>query len=345
MRFSVEAPVRSRALLRLASVWGCLAAAAAASAAEVPVCEVDRPVSLAGLDWESNDFHVAVARFILREGYGCAVEAIPGSTLPLLMAMARGDVDITLELWEDNLRDLVEPLRKAGRIEVLGVNYPDSEQGWYVPRYLVEGPSAPAPGLASVSDLPKYKELFRDREEPDKGRFHNGVAGWGAERINTRKLIAYGLDRYFTNVRLSGTGEMEQTIAAAYRMRRPILYYSWSPSWVSGSFDGVRLKEPPFDPGVWAELQTSESPTRATAYPTMRVRTAVNADFGRAAPELRAFVAAYRTEPALVSNALTVMRQTGSADDAARDFLKHRPDVWRPWLPEDVAARVATALP
>ncbi len=335
--------MRVRWFVLFACLGGFLAPVAAA-ARDAPSCEVARPVRMADLDWESNAFHVAVARFILEKGYGCAVETVPGSTLPLLQAMARGDVDVTLEIWADNMAEALEALRASGRIDLTGVNYADAEQGWYVPRYLVEGGSAPAPGLKAVTDLPRYKFLFRDREEPDKGRFYNGVTGWTSARINTAKLQAYGLSRDFTNVRAYTSDDLEAAVAAAYRQERPILYYGWSPSWISGTFDGVRLAEPAFDAAAWQRFLTSDPPERPTAYPATRVLTAVNADFARAAPRLRAFVAAYRTDAALVSHALTVMRKSSGAEAAARDFLRTRADVWRPWLPAEVAERVDAAL-
>ena len=36
-------------------------------------CELQRPVSMAGLDWESNAFHTAIAGYIVEHGYGCKV--------------------------------------------------------------------------------------------------------------------------------------------------------------------------------------------------------------------------------------------------------------------------------
>ena len=56
-----------------------------------------------------------------------------------------------------------------------------------------------------MRDLARYKHLFRDPEEPAKGRFYNCILGWNCEVVNTNKLKAYGLDGHFTNFR-AGTG-------------------------------------------------------------------------------------------------------------------------------------------
>ncbi|VFT24321.1 ABC transporter substrate-binding protein [Pseudomonas aeruginosa] len=61
-------------------------------------------------------------------------------------------------------------------------------EGWWVPEYLVKGDpqrgiEAKAPELRSVADLPRYKALFRDPEEPAKGRFYNCPTGWTCEIV------------------------------------------------------------------------------------------------------------------------------------------------------------------
>lgn len=183
-----------------------LAFTAQTASAAAPECEIDRPVVFAGLDWDSNRFHNAVAEQILQAGYGCQTDEIPGSTLPLLAGMARGDIDITMEMWIDNVKEAWQEAVDKGQVAAVGVNFPDAVQGWWVPRYVIEGDKERgiepmAPNLKSVADLPNYVELFKDPEEPDKGRFYNCILGWACEVINTKKLTAYGLDKYYTNFR------------------------------------------------------------------------------------------------------------------------------------------------
>ena len=40
-------------------------------------------------------------------------------------------------------------------------------EAWYIPRYTAER----LPELKSAADLPKFKDQFKDPEEPGKGRF------------------------------------------------------------------------------------------------------------------------------------------------------------------------------
>ncbi len=314
--------------------------------AAAPDCELDRPIRMAGLDWDSNRFHVAVASFILKHGFGCESEALPGSTIPLLTGLARGDLDIVMEVWKGQLTEVWDKAERAGKVKLLGVNFPDAIQGWFVPRYLVEGEDAPAKGLVSVADLPRYKALFRDPEEPSKGRFYNCKLGWDCETINTKKLEVYGLTPHISNFRPGSDAALAAAISAAHERKKPVLYYHWGPSWIMTKYDSVMLKEPDHDPEVWKALKANDRPQTACAYPLVTVYTGANSAFADKAPEIAKFLTAYRTSNDMVGKALLYMQNNKSADveGAAADFLRRRADVWTAWLPPEHAERVHQAL-
>ncbi len=332
--------------LLAAAVLGMLAAAPV-RAQSAPACELARPIVFAGLDYDSAQFHNAVAKLILKSGFGCAVDELPGSVIPLLNGLARGDVDIDMEVWKDNVTEAWNKAEAAGQVVDLGVNFPDAVQGWFVPRYLTEGAGAPAPGLHSVSDLPRYKALFTDPEEPAKGRFYNCIPGWNCEIVNTKKLTAYGLDKDFTNFRPGSGAALDAAIESAILRKRPIVFYYWGPTWMMGKLgDQVKmLAEPAYDAAVWQRLTAEEKPALATAYPTVAVHIGANRKFAESAPRIRAFLSAYAMTSIEVSSALAFMQENkASADKAAADFLKRRPEIWMKWLPSDVTARVKAAL-
>lgn len=308
-------------------------------------CDVDRPVVFAGLDWQSNAFHTEVARFILEQGYGCETDVLPGTTIPLLQGVAQGDIDIVMEVWKDNVTEVWNRGMRRRQVVEAGVNFPDAVQGWYVPRYLVEGDEASAPNLKSVGDLVTYKSLFTDPEEPDRGRFYNCIAGWNCEVINSAKLKAYGLDAHFTNFRPGTGAALAAAIASAYVREQPIVTYYWGPTWVLGKYDMVMLEEPDFDPDIFTALASDPDPEAATAYPVVEVAIGANRRFSEQAPKIMEFLASYKTDAALVSTALAYMEDTGGQpDDAARHFLRTRQDVWSAWFPEPIAAKVRTAV-
>jgi len=323
-----------------------LGASAGPAQAATTACEVGRPVRMAGLDWDSNRFHVAVAGYILKHGFGCESESLPGSTIPLLTGLARGDLDIVMEVWKGQLTEVWDKAERAGKVKLLGINFPDAVQGWFVPRYLVEGENAPAKGLVYVTDLPRYKALFRDPEEPDKGRFYNCKLGWDCETINTKKLGVYGLTPHISNFRPGSDAALAAAISAAHERKRPVLYYHWGPSWIMTKYGGVMLKEPAHDPEVWKALKASDTPQKACAYPLVTVYTGANSAFAEQAPGIARFLAAYRTSNEMVGKALLYMQTNKRAgvQGAAVDFLRRRDDVWTQWLEPERAGRVREAL-
>jgi len=309
-------------------------------------CDVDRPVVFAGMDWQSNAFHTAVAQKVLEAGYNCKTDVLPGTTIPLLQGVAQGDIDVVMEVWKDNVTEVWNRGLRRRQVVELGTNFPDAVQGWYVPRYLVEGSDAVAPGLKAVSDLPAYKALFVDPEEPQKGRFYNCIAGWNCEVINSAKLKAYGLDDYFTNFRPGTGAALAAAIASAFIREKPIVTYYWGPTWVLGKYDMVMLDEPLYETEVFTALATSDDPVRATAYPVVEVVIGANRRFAEQAPTIIAFLKRYETDAALVSDALAYMEETaGTAEDAANNFLNTRFDLWSSWVDESTASRIRESLP
>jgi glycine betaine/proline transport system substrate-binding protein len=313
-------------------------------------CEVSEPIVFAGLNWDSNEFHTAVAQRILRDGMGCSVDKIPGATIPLHNGMIKGDIHIIMEIWLANESKVWLDGVAAGKVSAIGVNMADAVQAWYIPRYLVEGPNAPAKGLRSVADLPRFKGLFADPEEPGKGRFYNCMAGWACETLNTKRLAGYGLSEHFNNVRPGSGAALDAAIISALKRRKPIVFYYWGPSWLLGQHaeELIALEEPPFDAQKWASLVAATDSAKvkvATAFPVVDIVIGVNQAFIQRAPTIAQFLRQYRTNTRLVSEALASM-QTGklSADAAARLFLMKHPEVWERWVSPDVARRVRSSL-
>jgi len=313
-------------------------------------CVLDRPVMFAELDWDSNRLHTALARYIIEMGFGCETDAIPGATIPLLAGLARGDIDVMMEIWKDNVTATWNKAEAAGQVVSLGTTFPDAVQGWWVPRYLTEGDKtrnivAAAPGLRHVRDLAGYKHLFRDPEEPAKGRFYNCILGWNCEVVNTNKLKAYGLDQHFTNFRASTGAALAAAIAAKYVLSKPFVAYYWGPTWVLVKFDLVMLDEPPYDKADFEALAAGTG-TRATAYPRVEVVVGVNALFREKARGLAGFLTRYQTPSALISAVLAYRNdhEGASIEDAARHFLRTRRDVWSKWVPPSIVERVQATL-
>jgi len=293
--------------------------------------------------YNSLQVHNRIAGFIIEHGYGYPVDYLFGTVLPNHMGLARGDIDIDMETWYLNYLEVYEKNIKEGKIKDLGINYRDAPQGWYVPTYMIKGDlerriEPVAPDLKSISDLPKYWELFKDREVPSKGRFHNSETGWTCTMVNEEKFKAYELNKYY-NVFSCGSDTAEVTsLVAAYEKGEPWLGYYWEPTWVMGEMDMTMLEEPPYDKETWDS-------NYGCAYPKQDITIAINSNLENTAPEVVEFLMKYETTLEQNNAFLSYMHKHDvDFEAAAIYFLEQDSDTWKTWIPEDVAVKVEQAL-
>lgn len=188
--------------------------------------------------------------------------------------------------------------------------------------------------------------MFKDPESPDKGRFLNSPIGWTSEIVNQQKLKAYGLQDSYVNFRSGSGAALDAEISSAIRRGKPILFYYWSPTPLLGRFKLVQLQEPPFDAEAWKTLTDAANPNpRPTRSLASRLSIGVSTPFQKQYPQLAQFFAKVDLPIEPLNRALAQMSENHSAPrDAARAFLKQHPDVWRAWVPRDVADRIAATL-
>ena len=205
-------------------------------------------VHLGDFDWDSANVHTAIASFILEKGYGCKVEVSKGSTTPIMAALFDQQIDIVTEVWRDNLVQLIEDNLAKGNIIELGINTPESGQGFYVDK-----PTSDKYGLKHVNDMKSAEiaALFSDPESPGKGRMTSCISGWTCYTINLVKHNVYGLNEFYTNFDPGSGGALDAAIAGGFKKGKPVFSYYWEPTGLMGKVDLVKLKEPAYEQGCW----------------------------------------------------------------------------------------------
>jgi glycine betaine/proline transport system substrate-binding protein len=308
------------------------------------------PIRFGDLSWESGALITELLRQIVEQGYGHATETLPGSTVSLEAALARDDIQVIGEEWTGRSPAWVKA-EQAGLVAGLGDLVKGADEGWWVPAYLIEGDPARgleplAADLRSVHDLPRYRQLFRDAEEPDKGRFLNSPSGWTSEVVNSQKLKAYGLQDSFVNFRSGSGAALDAEVASAVRRGQPVLFYYWSPSALLGRYRFIKLEEPAFDAEAWKTLSERNHPEpRGSRSLPARLSIGVSTRFARQYPELVGFFEKVELPIELLNRSLARMsEQRLPARQVARGFLREHPEIWRAWLPAEAAERVAASV-
>jgi glycine betaine/proline transport system substrate-binding protein len=207
----------------------------------------------------------------------------------------------------------------------LGKNMPDAPQGWWVPRYLVEGSGAAAPDLKSVADLPKYADLFTDPEDRSKGLVYGGVAGWSQMKVSEGIFNKFNLEETF-NLGIAGSGAaLAGTMVGAYEKKEAWCGYYWAPTAVLGRLDMVRL--------IGSEYEAAD------------VNILVNKSMLEKAPEIVEFLKKYSTTVADNNEFLAKMsNEDWNTQQTAEWFLKNKENVWTKWVSDEVVSKIKEAL-
>lgn len=162
----------------------------------------DKTIIFADAGWDSIKLHNEIAGFIIENGYGFKTDVLPGSSAATFAGFRRGDIDVYMEAWTDNLIEIYGEAIESGDIVEVSINFDDNAQGLYVPTVMIEGDpengiEPVAPDLVYMTDLPQYWELFQDPEEPTKGRIYGAPPGWNVDNIMQTKVDTYDLDGTF----------------------------------------------------------------------------------------------------------------------------------------------------
>ena len=308
---------------------------------------------LGDFDWSSANIHTAIADFILTNGYGCKVEVTKGSTTPIMAAHYDKQLDVITEVWYDNIIANYEPHVEAGTIMNIGVNTPDSQQAFYVDKT-----TADKYNLKSVEDMkdPKIAALFKDPEDPSKGRMTSCISGWTCYTVNLVKQKEYGLDKFYTNFDPGSGGALDAAIAGAFAKKKPIFTYYWAPTGLMGKVDLVRLTEPKFNKKCWDDMSAvvedikangpdAYKPSCACEYRDMALTKSVLTDWAKAHPEETKFLKKYTIPTATVNKMLAFYEDESDGDMelTAKQFLKTE-SMWKKWVPASVAKKVSAAL-
>lgn len=299
------------------------------------------PLVLADIGWDSIRFHNAVAGHIIKEVYGLEWEETSSSTPIGWQALQSGEIDILMETWSENISYYNEDISKGAVLEV-SINFDDNAQGLYVPYYVIHGDSARgiapmAPDLKTVKDLLNYPELFKDAEEPAKGRIYGAIPGWEIDDIMRNKHEAYGLDEKFTYFSPGTDAALAASIAAAFEKGEAWVGYYWEPTWISGKYKLVLLEDEPYDEAKYADGLT-ECPTNTV---TICVTPSLKEDY----PEIYEFLSKYQTSSELIAQALAYMQETNcDYPTAAKWFISNNLDLVSGFIPADKVKDLSSSL-
>ncbi len=172
-------------------------------------------------------------------------------------ALANGDATFLATGWDPLHDDFYKNAGGDAKLWRKSTYVTNSVQG-----YLIDKKTAEQHHITNIAQLqdPKIARLF-DADGDGKADLTGCNPGWGCEAVIEHQLTAYKLRGTVKHNQGSYSALIADTIAR-YKQGKPVLYYTWTPYWVSGVLrpgrDVVWLLQVPFSslPGEQAKLST-----------------------------------------------------------------------------------------
>lgn len=164
------------------------------------------------------------------------------------LALANGDASFMAASWKPLHDDFYKNAGGSAKLSREGTYVGQSLQG-----YLIDRKTAERYKITSIAQLkdPKIAALF-DTNGDGKADLTGCNPGWGCEQAIEHQLDAYGLRATVTHNQGSYSALIADTIAR-FKQGKPVLYYTWTPYWVS-----AELK--PGKDVVWLQVPFSAQP-------------------------------------------------------------------------------------
>ena len=164
------------------------------------------------------------------------------------IAIANGDATFMADHWNPLHADYYKNAGGDAKFYRKGIFSANAAQG-----YLIDKKTADAHKITNLGQLqdPKLARLF-DTDGDGKADLTGCTPGWGCEAMIEHHLTAYKLRGTVTHKQGTYSALMADTITR-YKAGKPILYYTWTPYWVSNV-----LK--PGKDVVWLEVPFSSLP-------------------------------------------------------------------------------------
>lgn len=289
-------------------------AACGGSAANPDITLVENP-------WPASELNVAVAKIIIEEELGNAVEIVALDENGQWDAIAAGDIDASLEVWPGGHGERIEEyINNLGTVEDGGKLGPLGEIGWYVPTYIVDA----NPALATWEGYMDAAADFATAETGDNGRFLGADPSW----YQYDETIISNLGLPFQVVWAGSEEAMLAEVDTAYSRQEPILFYFYAPHAIFSKFDLTRVQLPAYTDDCYADEAAI-----ACDYPDDELMKILNADLAEKDADVHAFLKNFNYGSEAQVEMLASLDSGMSVEEAAQAWVDNNESVWRAWLP------------
>jgi len=203
-------------------------------------------IKIAELNWSGSTAGAYVMKAVLEEYFDADVEIVGGDEIPLFEAMAKGDgsIDVFSDFWSIYLPAQWDRYVKPGSEESVKVNATPylGREGLFIPGYVQD-----EHGITKIEQLAdaEVSKLF-DTDGDGKGEMWTGAPGWQSVDEWAVKAKSMNFAPHWTPTTVE-TWAMESLLDAAYKRKKPFIFYHYQPEWIHAAYDLRQIEEPAFD--------------------------------------------------------------------------------------------------
>lgn len=143
-------------------------------------------------------------------------------------SIAAGDTTFMANNWRPLHDDMYQAAGGDAKFYRQGAYVQGAAQG-----YLIDKKTADKYHITNIEQLkdPKLAKLF-DTNDDGKADLTGCTPGWGCDDVITHQIKAYGLSNTVTHNQGNYSAMIADTITR-YKDGKPVLYFTWTPYWVS----------------------------------------------------------------------------------------------------------------
>lgn len=281
-------------------------------------------IQLAENPWTASSLNVHVAKILLEEQLGHAVEIVSIDENAQWPALSTGDLSASLEVWPSghaaNVSEYIDSqgsVVNGGELGVIG------KIGWYVPTYVVDA----NPELATWEgySTPEAAALFATAETGANGQFLSGDPSF----VQYDQAIIDNLGLPFQVVYAGSEEAILAALDSAVSREAPLLFYFWTPHSVHAKYDLTEVALPEHTEECYADPAAVDCD-----YPSDVLFKIFWSGLEEAAPDAYTLLSnmSYSTEDQIAMIADVELNGL-SLEDAARAWLDANEGTWQGWLP------------
>lgn len=258
-------------------------------------------------------------------------------------SIAAGDATFTAVNWIPLHDDMYEAAGGDKKFYREGTLINGAAQG-----YLIDKKTADQYHITNIEQLkdPKIAKLF-DTNGNGKADLTGCNPGWGCEAVINHQLDAYDLTKTVEHNQGNYAAMMADTITR-FKEGKPVLYYTWTPYWVSDVLkpgkDVVWLQVPFSSlPGVQKNIDTKLSNGANYGFPVSTMHIVANKAWAEKNPAAAKLFAIMKL-PLSDINAQNAMMHDGKSSEAdvqgqVDGWVKAHQQVFDGWVKEALAAQ------